>query len=342
MSNHPKTQVIGLDVGHSAVKMTFDNGGSVGRYMFPSVAAPAISISNSDEAERAARETVTVRGREYFVGDTAAIQARGKVAAGLTREWIQSHEHMALIAHAHQLATESADQYKNRVVVLGLPVTEFDARRDPLKEIATEIFGADTQVRVMPQPMGTYQTIMLNRRGMPAPGRAMHEESWGVIDVGYYSTDIMVLVQGRWVEAGSGGGPGIYLAAQALERILADRGIEVDIFEAEEALRKNYLKQYGKRIGVVDEVNKALGTITSQVIDIANQLMQAHAKHLDGILVTGGGGPLVLDQLRQKWPHAQLAEDNEQYPAKLRGHRFANSEGYYRFGRMADNLAVKG
>ncbi|WP_018871401.1 ParM/StbA family protein [Thioalkalivibrio sp. ALgr3] len=335
------TQVIGLDIGHSAVKMTFDKANSVNRYMFPSVAAPAIHISNSEEAQRAARETVKVRGREYFIGETASIQARGSVAAGLTREWLQSNEHMALMAHANRIAGEDADAFSHRIVVLGLPVTEFDQRRDPLKEIAAEVFGDGVQIRVMPQPMGTYQSVMLARTGLPAEGRVMHDESWGVIDVGYYSTDIMVLVNGRWVEAGSGGGPGVYVAAQALERILRDHDIEADIFEAEKALREGTLKQYGQRIDVQDHVAKALGTITNQVIDTANQLMQSHAKHLDGILVTGGGGSLVLDQLQAKWPHASMAEDTEAEGTRYKGHRFANSEGYYRFGRMTDRLGQK-
>lgn len=340
MASANQTQVIGLDIGHSAVKMTFDGPSSVSRQMFPSVAAPAITISNAEEAARAARETVTVRGREFFVGETAAIQARGSVAAGLTREWMESPEHMALMAQANRLASEAVGDPAayNRVVVLGLPVVEFDTRRDQLKKLASEVFGEKSQIRVMPQPMGTYQSLMLSRSGRPAQGHAMHMESWGVIDVGYYSTDIIVLSQGRWVEAASGGGPGIYVAAQALERLLGERGIEVDIFEAEKALRERRIKQYGKVTDVANEVERAIGVVTAQVIDNASQLMQAHAKHLDGILVTGGGARMVIEQLRAKWPHADLADDPDATDTRFKGHRFANSEGYYRFGRMAHLL----
>ena len=155
MSRNRSVQVIGLDVGHSAVKMTYDAQGFVQRYMFPAIAAPAIQITNQEEAERAAKETVTVRNRDFFVGTTAAIQARGSVSAGLSREWLHSAEHMALIAHAKQVAYD--DSFDHLVVILGLPITEYAARRESLEKIAMDVFGENIQTRVLPQPMGTYQ-----------------------------------------------------------------------------------------------------------------------------------------------------------------------------------------
>ena len=49
-------QVVGLDIGHSATKITLDTKFGVERVLYPSLATPAFKITYEAEAKRAERE----------------------------------------------------------------------------------------------------------------------------------------------------------------------------------------------------------------------------------------------------------------------------------------------
>lgn len=333
--------VIGLDLGHSAVKMTFDGRmGTIERAMFPSLASPAIQIRNETEAKIASEETVTVRGKPFFVGQTAALQGKASLSNGLTSDWINSDEHAALLAMAHRIVDKHSAAGK-RIFVLGLPVNQFETHKDQLRKIASTILGEDAEIRVMPQPMGGYQAHMLNRAGMVQAGRSMTEESWGVVDVGYYSTDFILIMGGRWVEAASGGCGGVRMAAEHLQRILDAQGIQRDLVDTEKALRDGYIRHYGRRIDLQKEIREAADVVASKVMDMAAQLMSPYVHSLDGVLVTGGGAGMVLPALQERWPHARLIDDEHFHPT-LSGSRFLVSEGYYRWGRNMVLLRMVG
>lgn len=331
--------VIGLDLGHSAVKMTFDGkGGAIERAIFPSLASPAIQIRNEAEARMAAEETVTVRGRPFFVGQTAALQGKASLSTGLTADWINSDEHSALLGMAKRIVDKQA-AVGRRMFVLGLPVQQFETHKEQLRKVAATHLGEDAEIRVMPQPMGGYQAHMLNRSGVVQAGRSLADESWGVVDVGYYSTDFILIMGGRWIEAASGGCGGVRMAAEHLQRLLDAQGIQRDLVDAEKALREGFIRNYGERVDLQKEVREAAEVVASKVGDMAAQLMAPYVHSLDGVLVTGGGANMVLPSLRDRWPHTRLIDDAHSQPT-LSGSRFLVSEGYYRWGRNASLLRM--
>ena len=334
--------VVGLDLGHSAVKMTFDGrSGGVERAIFPSLASPAIQIRNESEARIAAEETVTVRGRPFFVGRTAALQGKASLSTGLTSDWIDSDEHAALLAMAKQLADKQAAE-GSRVFVLGLPVSQFESHKEQLRRVAQLQLGEGAEVRIMPQPMGGYQAHVLNRSGIVQVGRSLSQESWAVVDVGYYSTDFILLVEGRWIEAASGGCHGVRMAAEHLQRLLAENhGIQRDLVDTERCLREGFVRNFGTRVPLEKEVREAQEVVASKVADMAGQLMDPYVRSLDGVLVTGGGATMVLGHLRAKWPHARLIDDAHENP-HFHGPRYLVSEGYYRFGRHVSLMRMTG
>ena len=78
--------VIGLDIGHSAVKIACYSQDEKERHLlFPSIAVPAFSISDDGEARRAARETVMVGSRAYFFGETARTQGGTLVCVAILK-----------------------------------------------------------------------------------------------------------------------------------------------------------------------------------------------------------------------------------------------------------------
>lgn len=323
--------VIGLDVGHSAVKMTFDSKGTISRHLFPSLSSPTIQIRNEAEAKIAAEETVNVNGRNYFVGKTAALQGKSGLSSGLSANWISSDEHAALIAMAKKIVDKQGALGK-RIYVLGLPVIHFESQKNELKKVAETQLGKDCEIRVLPQPMGVYQALMLNRNGSINKNRSYVNESWGVVDVGYYSTDFILMMEGRWVESSSGGCGGVRMATEHLQKTLEAKGIQRDLVDMEKALREGSIRHFGKTVDLTKDIQEATDLVASKVVDMANQLMGTHVHALDGVLIAGGGAEIILKALKERWPHVQtLADDHNEKDFK--GSRFVVSEGFYRWGR---------
>ncbi|MCZ2113494.1 MAG: ParM/StbA family protein [Anaerolineae bacterium] len=312
---------IGLDIGHSTVKVSFAGITGPSSFIFPSVVCPSFLISDDAEARRAASETVTVGSRSFFIGDTARIQGGTSVSTGLSEDWIDSPEHAALLLGAFAKLRELLVDVSSPDLVMGLPTHLFLRQKDRLKEIVRRHVKVNS-IRVIPQPMGPYQAYMLAPNGLPAISRLMTKESWGVIEVGYFSTDFMLIQDGRWMERASGACSGVRVAAEHLVRLLSEKGITIDLLEAEDALRNGFIRSFGQKMDVTAEVSKSSDLIVAEVVDTATRLMEPYARKLDGVLVAGGGAPLVYPLLKARWPHAVMLDNP----------RFAVAEGMRRLG----------
>ena len=311
--------VIGLDIGHSAVKIACYSQDEKERHLlFPSIAVPAFTISDDGEARRAARETVMVGNRGYFFGETARTQ--GGTSTGLSEDWVDTPEHMALLKGALKRIQDEVGLPENAMLVMGLPTHLFSRQRERLKQLSGEAHKGE--IKVVPQPFAPFQMMMLDRLGNPSPVRSMMEESWGVIEVGYYSTDFMLMQRGRWVEKASGSCAGVRVAADHLARMLAEKGLTVDLPECEEALQTRRILDFGRKTEVGHEVDQSVALVVTEVIDTATRLMEPYVRKLDGVLLAGGGAPIVHPHIQTKWPHAYLADKP----------RLAVAEGMRRFG----------
>ncbi|MCX8016295.1 MAG: ParM/StbA family protein [Rhodocyclaceae bacterium] len=334
-----ETAVIGLDVGHSAVKMTFDTKAGVQRALFPSLACAAIEIRNPLEAERARQETVQVKGRDYFVGETARIQAQAELASGLTEAWIESAEHAALIKMALRIVQRYLGEDSPRLWVVGLPVGQFARDRERLAAIVRELLPPQDRIKVLQQPDAAYFAHIYDRSGMPRPDVHPEEESWAVVDIGYYTTDFVLYEQGRYVESASGRYAGVREIAESVQRALAVRGIERSLIDVERALPRRSLLHRGQSIDLQQLVQEALQQMFAKVLDESARLMGRRLDAVNGILVAGGSAEMLAEHMRKVWPHTVVVRDEHHQEtdegAALYGPRFVISEGYYRYGKSS-------
>ncbi len=330
--------VIGLDIGHSAVKMTFDTPNGVRRAIFPSLACPAVTINNPVEAERAKAETVEVRGRSYFVGDTARIQAQAELPSGLTEGWIESPEHAALVKMAQRLVDE-AGTGAQRLWIVGLPVGQFARDRQRLAGIMVELLTPQDRVKVLQQPDAAYFQHIYTREGLPKPDVKPEEESWGVVDIGYYTTDFVLYEQGRYVESASGRYAGVREIAESVKRSLEEMGIQRTLVDVERALTRGQILHRGQAVDISRYIEQAVSNMFARVLDESARLLGRRIDAINGILVAGGSAEMLAREMVRTWPHTMVAKDDEvpEDPAghKLYGPRFAISEGYYRYGKSA-------
>lgn len=326
--------IVALDVGHSAVKISFNTPESKEPTIdfFPSVIIPAFSISDDAESTRAETDTVTVGRESFFVGQTAEIQGGRNLENIVEEEWVRSPSHTALVAAALKRVARQGGLEQAEMLVVGLPTSLYKRQRDDLRAAVAEICNKEIEIKVLPQPMGAFQYNMLDKFGFQAAGRSFSNESWGVVEVGYFSTDFMIMRgdgrSSRWVDRAGGICSGVRVAAERLAKLISEeveyagkRGITVGLREAESALQTGFVKHFGK-IDVSAQVAKAAEVIVSDVFRAATKYLESEAASLDGIVIAGGGAPLIKDALKEKWPHVLMMPNS----------RFAVVEGYRRFG----------
>lgn len=313
--------IIGLDIGHSAVKVVSVSAAGRREFMFPSVVIPAFSISDEAEAARAAEETVGIGQRRFFVGETALVQSCGNPPSlGLTNDWIETPEHSALIAGAAKKLEKLGVDLRSSLIVTGLPSALHAHQKDRMREVVRQQIPAE--VLVAPQPLGPLQTLLLTAAGTPSPAHDPLRERWAVVEIGHFTTDFLLFQSGRMIEKASGSCGGIRLAAEHMQRLLNERNIQIDPFEAEQALRDRHIKYFGKSLDVTEYAKQSIALIASEVMDTASRVLDPVARKLDGILVAGGGAPVIFSELSLKWHHAKM----------VTAPRMAIAEGFCRLG----------
>lgn len=313
---------IGLDIGHSAVKVSA--GGK--HLIFPSAACPAVGLSVEESARAAAADTVRVKGQDYFVGNTALIHTNGKLLEGLSDDWLETPEHLALMIAGYRLGRAEIEADDQPMVVLGLPSRLHKAQHQRLRELAVmNLSIPEDRVRVVPQPVGAYMGMALDSAGEPVGDRDISTEKWGVIDIGFYTTDYGLLYGGVWSDAGARSIAGANKVAEALrDRVNAANGTQISLRTADEVLRSRFLKLYGKSIDVSNDVKQVCESFARQIVEGAISTFGDSLATLDGILVAGGGADLVFPLLKKAFDHAECIDTP----------RFSVAEGLRRYGLL--------
>lgn len=312
---------VGLDIGHSAVKIVTGKF----RDSFPAAATPAISLSAPGSAKKAEPDTVAVGKQKWFVGKTAILHTLGHVPDGLRDDWIETAEHKALLKAGYERAIHAAGAANAVAVALGLPSRLHSRQHARLREIAALTLQIDQEnITVLPQPMAAYFDAVATAEGKPRTGKAEVGTNVVVIDIGYYTTDFGATGDGGWAERGSQSMQGISSAAESLRRMLAEEGMEISVRDCDAVLRSRSVKYDGKVRDVSEQVSIALASYADTIAERAMQLFEPDLHKADNLIVVGGGAGLVAEDLHRRWPHAQIPDDP----------RFAVASGLFKFGLM--------
>jgi|APCry1669189000_1035189.scaffolds.fasta_scaffold30551_2 plasmid segregation protein ParM len=312
---------IGFDVGRSSVKIVAARGNTREELLFPSAVCPAFTINDDKGAARAAAETVFVGGKYFFIGETALLQGGDDLSGGLRDDWVYSEQHSALfLGGLNRLKATGMAGIESALIVVGLPGALYASQKAGLRHELGRLVPR-AEIRVMPQPMGPYQELLFAPDGQESHAVNADDDSYAVIEVGQYTTDFALLLHGHTIENAFGSCDGMRIAAEHLQRSLRQSQIAVSMAEATDLLRTKTLKNFGARIDVSEQVFRAVEPLATQIVDKANQLIGKSARSLDGILVAGGGAPLVLETLQKAWPHARLSQNS----------RFSVAEGFCRY-----------
>lgn len=329
---------IGIDLGHSSVKVSVKTSNGLAlkgaNINFPTVVKPWKLIANEETARKAELDTVQIDGKKFFIGVTAARQGQADTFSGQSRNWVETIEHDALLVGAWSRAMSIlADNdliYPGKMsLVLGLPTSYYLAQRGLLRARAQHLLnpklapGQNLQVFVEAQSRAPLLCVALDSYGQ-ATGKAGESESWGVVEIGHFTTDFTFHDRGQEVDSISSSAMGARMAYDSVATQFKQKGYPVDIESIDTAIRTGKTKNFGQEIDVSNIVNPALSEFSTYILDEVTSRFGEKAQRMDGIIVAGGGAHLVGPYVKMTYPNATIPQNP----------RFTVAEGYSRFGLL--------
>jgi plasmid segregation protein ParM len=315
--------VIGLDIGYGYTKAVSNTG----IVTLHSVIGPAVTIKYHDDLTSNGRGlTLEADGKAWFIGQHARLQSPFTISP---RARERDPEVVRLLALA-ALCQVNANGDTVRMVT-GLPV-EWYADRDKLIRSLTgfHAFATNGQrqtihiagVLVVPQPFGSLFRALLTPAGVLADPDGLAGGRVAVLDIGMHTTDYALADALRYVEPRSGSIPVAMARVYELVRrgVTERHSLTLSLHDAEDAARAGYVTIYGRREPVADLVAGALAGVAQEILGEAVTLW-GDGRDLLAVLVTGGGGPALLERVRTIYPHARLVANPQT----------ANAEGFYRY-----------
>jgi len=220
-------------------------------------------------------------------------------------------------------------------IVTGLPVNWYADRDKVLEQLAgkhvvrrvngrqiVQRFTID-EVLVVPQPFGSLFDAILGPEGQIvdddlAQGRV------GVIDVGTYTTDYVLVDRLRYVERGSGTlASAMSGAYQLIGRSLLDTfGLNLRLHQVDRAVRDGRVTVFGEKRRIDWLVDPVLDALSQEVLAEAGTLW-GDGRDLEAVLVTGGGAMALGERICRRYAHARVLPD-----AAL-----ANVNGFHKYGQ---------
>lgn len=292
----------GIDIGRSGVKVV---AGSRRLPIFPALACPARSIDEPEEAQRAAAQTIRHDGRDWFWGETA--QIHGHAPPG-NDPGFETSEGYAVILQAAIAQARAAGMPLDRVA-LGVPSEAGLAVREAVMKRLTALLP-QARVRVVAQPAGVLAAVAARRP-------EVLQQAVAIIDIGRYSTDVAISVQGRPVAGSLFSLPGVRDGVEMLAGLLRQRLSGTIGFETlETALRTGELVHRLQHVQVQEEARQARSRLHDGLAEAVARI-QVLQPDVQALILAGGG--LDLLTANQLPPH-------ERAP----GGRYAVAEGLAR------------
>lgn len=322
--------LLGVDIGFGFSKTITRFGADA----FPSVVgdwAPA-AIEIGGGFDRRDLEALGYQGRQYLVGERA-LKVTSRLFVGLSREWFETAPYRILMLNA--IRRRLPESGLSVSVVTGLPVDDITHHAVTVKRQLEgahklEVLPAGrpwevtiTDVRVLPQPLGTVFSQVIDDHGNLTDARLL-EARIGVLDIGFRTSDYFTL-QGFEVIAGQclTRNTGVAEILLDVSREIARRyGVEADPHVLNDAVLRQQLAVGVRTVELTSIIEPLLDRHAEAIIAHGRMLWGDEARGLQVLWMTGGGAQLLGARLQPLAPHATLIDNP----------RIQNAMGYFRLG----------
>ncbi|HLN65439.1 MAG TPA: ParM/StbA family protein [Symbiobacteriaceae bacterium] len=310
---------IGIDVGYGFVKITDGQEG----YLFPSV----VGEGSTDLAPRMGLQApartddlrLVVDGKVYNVGNLAIRHSR-LAHRGLSATRMEGNTFKVLLLAGLSLFCHQP--LNSFAVVTGLPPGRMHLTEEVTRQVRGEHrivrLGAAgpeeltiriDRVNVVPQPLGTYWSQVLDTRGKVKDETALLRGTTGIIDVGFRTCDLATIKEGDYVPELSRTIPTGMVAAyeEIAAGLLVAHGIERETYALDEAVIRGEIAVAGRRVDITalrDQAFEHLGIKLLVEVQSAWQIGE-----FDTLLLSGGGCQAVSRHLLPHLPQGLMPTD---------------------------------
>ncbi len=320
----PASLTIGLDIGYGVTKAIT----ATSQILFPSVAgysreikfaAGEIAQKHAGDQVFDAGEQLRLRGRtsnEAEMGNVFRVRMAKAAIAKLVGKPNQSGD----VVHIRLATGLPVDHMTDAGLLKSALIGQHHIKTD-LGEFIANI----SDVSVMPQPYGTIYSQRLTHDGKINRCANTHKRI-GVVDVGTYTVDLALDDEGDYIDSESGSvESGVYTAQERIgAAINRDYREKVSLRVIEGVLRSGCLKAYGDSVDYAEEVADALQPLRMATMQLINTKWRS-GLNVDVIYVSGGGAPLVIDDITAAYRQAVLVENAQ----------VANAQGYLNYALFA-------
>lgn len=314
--------IVGVDIGYGYTKAV----GEATQVVFPSVVGKAERIRYENDlhgqlgsGDESGIALITEEG-DRFVGELALLQSRVQWTL-LDRSRVEDPSaRLLFLAALSELAGADKGTSHFRVVT-GLPVKWYADRAKVVeqwqgKHIVQRVNGHSLvqrfsvdDVLVVPQPFGSLFNTILGAEGQIVD-ESLARGRLGVIDVGTYTTDY-VLVDGlRYIERGSESiSTGMSKGYQLVGRSLLDTfGLDLRMHEVDRAVRQGKVMIFGEERSIDWLADPVFDVLAQEILAQAGTLW-GDGRDLRAILVTGGGAIALGERICERYAHARILDD---------------------------------
>jgi plasmid segregation protein ParM len=324
--------IVGVDIGYGYTKAV----GEATHVVFPSVVGKAERIRYENDlylhlgSPLEPRIALVTEEGDRFVGELALLQSRVQWTL-LDRSRVEDPSARLLFLAALSELAGDHGQDRPYQVVTGLPVKWYGDRTKVVaqlqgKHIVQRVNGhkvvqrfSVADVLVVPQPFGSLFHAILGTDGQ-ITDEALARDRLGVIDIGTFTTDYVLVDSLRYVERGSGSiSTGMSKGYQLVGRSLLDTvGLDLGMHEVDKVVREGRVTIFGERRNIDWLVDPVFDALSEEIIAHAGTLW-GDGRDLRAILVTGGGAIALGERICRRYPHAQVLGDAPM--ANVRGFR---------------------
>ncbi len=333
-------EYLGIDVGFGYTK-AFDGERSV---VFKSITGDATDIQfQSGFSEGGILENLhlEVDGKQYYIGDMAEKQSSVRE---FTLDQNTLLENSAKILTLTALSLFSNQSHREFSLVTGLPIRYFKQFRSRYQEMiegrhTIRIFEhgeADEReieihkVRVLPQPFGSVFNLMMNNHGRIVD-KEVARQKFGVIDIGFRTTDYTITDRLRYIERGSRTtDTGISKAFSLISRKIQEQsGVNVELYRLFDPVTKGSIRIRGKEYGLAELRDEVMRQLATAIISDMERLW-IEDWDLEFILLSGGGSADMAPLLEN------MIEGTTRVVSTETDMRLTNVIGYLKYAKYID------
>lgn len=330
--------IIGIDIGFGFTKATDGQDFLIYKSIYGEAVDFQYKENLLDNKNEDQHLQIEVSGTSYFVGELAERQSSSRSFTLDQTQFVSSSSKVLALAALSKLVKDREQPVK---LVVGLPIGHYRQYKDELAKMLLDTHKFKTinamgeksdlsitvsDVRVLPQPIGTVMDRLLSREGVTTNKRFATDKI-GIIDVGFRTTDYTISDKGRYSERGSlTTRNGISRAFSKIGNKLKEAcGIDIEIYRLFEAVDTGSIKVRGKAYDLSSITQKSFQQLASYIATDANQVW-SDDWDIDAIMITGGGGAVLAPYLKDQVQGVVIPiEEDLDY-------RLHNVRGYYKFG----------